>query len=205
MALHERIDRDNALSTVHELKISDIAESRLKVIRTCRMASTTKVSLVDQIATDTGWAAAFDCMARRLRPDASADCEPLELTKLVQSFDLSDIRPLAAASCVFAHLCSEFSPYTDVAEETLDVAVQTVHDELTDLTTTASWDVAQWARSRTKEEVTLASLLHNVANLLPFKHTFRTQFLSAAMLEHLGLPHSVVANVAARSARVETR
>lgn len=195
LALRERLDRDNTSETIRQLGIRAIDDSRREVVRTCRKPTSTRSGLLEPISQDPGWCAAMESFALRLRPDEAENRNSLE--ERMQAFELGEVRTLAATACVFAHLCEEFSPYTDVAEETLAGAV-TAARKGTEHSATAGWDVAQWAASRTDEERMLADLLHNVSHLLPFKHQSQPQHLSAALLEHLGLPHSVVANVAAR-------
>ena len=197
IGLRDRLEHDNASATIRELKIADIAESRREVIRGCRTAATTKGGLLEPVSKDANWSAALECLGRLIEPQTEIDNS--SLTQIMEPFDLGALRTLAAAACVYAHLCEEFTPYTDDVEETIATAVAETKSEASKVPKTAGWDVAQWAASRTDDEQMIANLLHNVSSLLPFKHQSQPQHLSAALLEHLGLPHSVVASVAARN------
>lgn len=197
LALRKRLSSDDALNTVQQLELSDIVESRREVIRTSRMPTASRDSVVEQIVSDPGWSAVLESIVRRFRPDSDADSFDLE--KLLQPVELTELRVFAAAACVYAHLCEEFTPFTDVVDETLEAAVKAMQKGGGNVApSTDDWDTADWARMRTEDELRLANLLHNVANLLPFRHEASSQNLSAALLEQLGLPHSVVAKVASR-------
>lgn len=197
LALRERLSRDDALNTIQQLEMGDIVESRREVIRTSRMPTASRDSVVEPIVSDPDWGAALESIVRRFHPDSDADIFDLE--KLLRLVEWTELRVFAAAACVYAHLCEEFTPHTDVVDETLDVAVKTMQKSTENaVAATNGWDATEWGSIRTAEEMQLANLLCNVANLLPFRPEANPQHLSAALLEQLGLPHSVVASVASR-------
>lgn len=195
-SLVDYLERDDAMATVQSLSLERICESRLAVVRACRGSSVTSVSLVEQIASDLNWLTTLEFLTGRYMTHANGKAEMSD--DLFADVELADLRTLAAAACVLAHLREEFSPSEDVVEEVVEAGLAAAFDVDSALSETAGWEVAQWVAKRTAEQTMLGCLLHSVSSFLPFNHILRPECLSAALLAQLGLPHSIVAFVAAR-------